>query len=112
MFAGFRKNFLAGFGYSLPLFVASALLHLIVFIFPYLALLISLFSGSSTGLWLSAVAISIIYIHRLILSLWFQWDPLYSLLHPIGVLWFQRLGIRVVADYLSGKKVEWKGRKV
>lgn len=112
MFAGFRKNFLAGFGYSIPLFVTGSILHLIVFIFPFLMLFTALLNGSTADLWLSVAAVSLIFIHRFMLSLWFQWDPLYSLLHPIGVLWFQRLGIRVLADYLSGKKVEWKGRKV
>lgn len=112
MFMGFRKNFLAGFGYSLPLFMLSALLHLIVYLFPWVIFIISLMSGNTVHLWLSATAISLTLIHRFLLSVWFNWDPLYSLLHPLGVLWFQRLGLYSLFDYFTGKKTEWKGRKV
>lgn len=112
MFAGFRKNFLAGFGYSLPLFLASALLHLVVFLFPWLMLIHSLVFGNSIHLWLSATALSLTLMQRLLLAVWFRWDPLYSLLHPLGVLWFQRLGLQVLLDHVTGTKALWKGRKI
>ncbi|WP_158278616.1 glycosyltransferase [Rhodohalobacter mucosus] len=112
LFTGLRKNFLAGFGYSIPLFLSAAILHLIVFILPFAALLWSLFYPSAAIFSLSALSVTLILFHRLMLSIWFQWDPIYSFTHPIGVLWFQWLGLVKLYDHFTGKKVNWKGRNV
>ncbi len=112
MFNGFRKNFLAGFGYSIPLFLLAAILHLIVFVLPFIVLPVAWYHIYERLFFLSASSIGIILMHRLILSVWFRWDPVYAFTHPIGVLWFQRLGIRSLIDYFSGTKPDWKGRKV
>ena len=112
IFEGFRKNFLAGFNNSVLLFIASAFLHLIVFISPLIGFIYALFIGSSIILFLSSASIALMLMHRLILSSWFRWDPIYSFTHPIGVLWFQRLGIRCLLDKLTGQKRSWKGRSV
>lgn len=112
IFEGLRKNFLAGFNYSVPLFILFALIHIVVFVLPFITLIISLFMGYTTMLFYSVIPVSIILLHRLWLSNWFEWNPLYSFLHPIGVLWFQRLGIVKLLDVLLGRKSEWKGREV
>ena len=112
MFEGFRKNFFAGFNHSLALFFLAMVLHLIVFILPFITVFYAIFAGLPTIFFLSAACIGLVLLHRLILALWFRWDPLYSFSHPLGVLWFQRLGLIKVVDYFTRRKVFWKGRKV
>lgn len=112
MFQGLRKNFLAGFSNSISLFILFALIHLVVFILPFITLMVSLIMGYSILQFYSVIPVSIILLHRLWLSNWFKWNPLYSFLHPVGVLWFQRLGIVKIIDRLLDRKSEWKGRKV
>lgn len=109
---GFRKNFFAGFGYSYPLFILAAAVHLIVFIAPFILLPASLPAGQPVWLFLSTAAVAMILLHRLILSVWFRWNPLYSMLHPLGVLWFQMLAAATMVDKLTGKKNIWKQRAV
>jgi chlorobactene glucosyltransferase len=112
MFSGFRKNFLAGFGNSVTLFLIAAIFHIVIYLFPFAALLGSLFTASFIILLISAFAIFLISLQRLILSAWFQWDPLYAFTHPLGVIWFQWLGIVKLYDRFIGKEVHWKGRPV
>ena len=112
MLAGFRKNFFPGFNHSQLLFICAATLHIIVFIMPIITLITSIVLFNAVLFFLSVACISLILIHRLILSVWFEWDPIYSFTHPIAVLWFQRLGIISLTDYWLGKKNEWKGRKL
>lgn len=112
MFDGLRKNFLAGFNNSLPVFITAALLHLLVFVLPFFTLIAAFLVGNIAMLYLSVASIGLILLHRLILSVWFRWDPLYSFTHPLGVLWFQRLGIIKVIDFVKGRKSSWKGRDV
>jgi len=112
MFSGLRKNFLAGFNYSLVKFISAAVLHLIVFIVPFIAIIYSLAAGKSEILFLSVITISIILLHRLWISNWFAWNPLYAFTHPIGVAWFQVLGFVKILDHIFQRKSDWKGRKV
>lgn len=112
IFEGFRKNFLAGFGNNLFFFSASALLHLIVFVMPILLLSFSLFTSEFRLLMISAGLLIWPILLRVALDSWNGWNLRYSLLHSLGVLWFQRLGVTVIVDKLSGRKVKWKGRGV
>ena len=112
MFEGLRKNFLAGFSNSLPLFITAAILHIIVFILPFFTLIWQIFNYNPPLLFLSIASITVIFIQRLIISLWFYWNPLYVFTHPLGVIWFQRLGFVKVVDKITGKSALWKGRAV
>lgn len=112
MFAGFRKNFFAGFNHSFILFTIAAILHAAVFILPFIIFIYSLIELNTILFFLSSACISLILIHRLILSIWFKWDPIYGFTHPIAVLWFQRLGLISLFDHWFGKKSSWKGRNV
>lgn len=112
IFEGFRKNFFPGFKYNYILFIASALYHLIVFVVPFISLIYSIFLGIPHLLFLSTASVSIILMHRLLLAVWFRWDPIYAFTHPLGVLWFQRLGIYSISDHFFGKKKRWKGRVI
>lgn len=112
IFAGFRKNFFAGFNHSITLFIFASILHLIVFILPFITLIYSLTVLNHVLFFLSIASISLVLLHRLILSAWFEWDPLYGFTHLIAVIWFQRLGVVSLVDHWIGKKSSWKGRKV
>lgn len=109
---GFRKNFLAGFNYNIPLFIIMGLLHIIVFLVPFLTLFYGFISGSVMHTFLSSAIILFFTLQRIILDSWFKWNPLYSLLHAAGVLWFQLLGIIVLRDYSKDLSVTWKGREI
>ena len=112
IFSGLRKNFLVGFGNSLTIFIAAAILHLIVFIVPFIGLAWASANPSPLLFSLSAFSVAMILLHRLMLAVWFRWDPVYSITHPLGVLWFEWLGLVKIADYLTGRKSTWKGRDV
>lgn len=112
MFEGLRKNFLAGFGNSLTFFIAAGVLHFTVFVLPFITFIYSLIFYSPALFSISIAIITIIFLHRLILSIWFKWSPVYGILHPLGVLWYLRLSFVKMWDHLSGKKVQWKGRDV
>ncbi len=112
MFQGFRKNFLAGFNYSIPKFLSAALIHIIVFIIPFYSIIHAWIFRYAEIFFMAAGVISLVLLHRLILAVWFRWNPIYAFTHPIGVLWFQWLGMVKIYDYLTGNKVLWKGRKV
>jgi chlorobactene glucosyltransferase len=106
---GFRKNFLAGFGYNLPIFIISAIGHIIVFVFPFV---VPFVTSDPTALLMSVSAVTLILLHRLLLASWFRWNMAYSFIHPVAVLWFQYLGIVVLADYLLKRKITWKNRPI
>lgn len=112
IFEGFRKNFLAGFNHNIFSFTLVALLHLVVFLIPFATLFYGLISGSVIYIALSAAVIMGFTLQRIIVDYWFEWNPVYSLLHGIGVLWFQVLGVTVLYDYYKGRPVTWKGRKI
>lgn len=108
MFEGLRKNFLAGFGNSLTTFLSAAFLHLIVFVLPFL----TWFHSNPAIAYLAVASVTLIFAQRLVLSVWFNWDPLFVFTHPLGVLWFQRLGGVKIIDRIAGRKTSWKGREV
>lgn len=101
---GFRKNFFAGFGYNVPFFIAAAAIHLVAYLLPFGFL----FSYPR----LASLLIAIPVIQRLILSRWYRWDLRFAFTHALGVMWFQALGIRVLADRMFRTKLQWKGRSV
>lgn len=109
---GFRKNFLAGFGYNLPVFILTGLLHVIVFLVPAIILPISVTMGNTMLLIWSAMPVALMLIHRFLMARWFGWQARYGLLHPVSVLWFQWLSLIVISDYLNDRDVQWKGREL
>ncbi|MCH8568479.1 MAG: glycosyltransferase family 2 protein [Balneolales bacterium] len=110
LFEGFRKNFLAGFDYNIPLFIMMAFLHLITFILPFIILLIVPFwDFPPIVILLTLLNITFIFLHRMILAGWMNWDISYSVTHVIGVGWFQRLGIVTLIDYFTNRDISWKG---
>ncbi len=112
IFEGFRKNFLHGFNKNVFLFSISALFHMLVYLFPVYTLLNGLWNSDASLILLSILALSLPVAQRILLSFWFRWKPVYALTHFLGVLWFERLGIRVLFDYISGREIRWKDRKL
>ncbi len=112
IFQGFRKNFLAGFGGNVAVFVLSALLHFVVFVIPPIALVFNLIDSEYLKALFWFVAVLLPVMQRTILNRWMRWDTWTSLTHLAGVLWFQYLGFVVLADKLTGRKAIWKGRSV
>lgn len=112
IFDGLRKNFFAGFHYSLTLFILFALLHLVIFILPFIALIAGITVGYPWMVLYSTLSVCLILLHRLWIAKQCNWNPFYAFSHPIGVLWFQWLGFIKIIDYLWDRKSEWKGRKI
>ncbi len=108
---GFKKNFLAGFG-NQALFILMGILHLVVFLFPVVALFYSWYSGFTDGMILSGFTLLLIFAQRSLIDHWFSWNIMYGLLHPFSVLWFQILGIVSLFRHYLGFKNSWKGRDV
>jgi len=112
LWEGFRKNFLAGFDHNIFLFLALGFLHLITFILPALVLPFLLFFATAKALTLCLLALGFMLLQRLIINHWFHWELSYSLLHPLGVVWFQLLGLQVLQDYFNGNSAVWKDRSI
>jgi len=112
LWEGFRKNFLAGFGHNLFLFIGMGLLHIITFMVPVILLPFLILGGASNALLLCLTAIGLMLWQRYIIDRWFEWDLRFGMLHPIGVGWFQLLGLRVLHDYLGNGAARWKERNV
>ncbi|SMO78307.1 glycosyltransferase [Fodinibius sediminis] len=108
LWQGLRKNFLAGFSHHIPSFMFMALLHAVVFLLPVLS--IPLLYDRDQLLLLFSAAVLLMLLQRMIINRWFDWPMYYALLHPLGVGWFQLLGIQVLRDHLSREAPEWKGR--
>ena len=112
LWEGFRKNFLAGFGHNLFLFVVMGLLHIVTFMVPALLLPFLILGGPSNALVLCLTAVGLMLWQRYIVDRWFDWDLRFGLLHPLGVAWFQLLGFQVLRDYFGDGTASWKERDV
>jgi len=109
---GFRKNFLAGFHYNIFLFVLAGIFHIIMYILPVVLFVYGLISSHQLILSLSFLVLALTLFQRILLADWFKWNKWYAFSHPLGVLWFQYLGILSVTDYLLKRNVNWKGRSI
>lgn len=113
LWQGLRKNFLAGFGYNLPLFFVMGLLHLMAYVMPlFTLLLLVIWGGSIILIGLCTAALLLMFAQRFIINRWFDWRISSALLHPLGVGWFQVLAIQVLKDYLTREAATWKGRSL
>lgn len=115
MYEGFRKNFLAGFNYNIPLFLMMAVLHIITFLLPVGTLIYALFEPGLIPerlLWLSGGLIVLTLLHRLILAMWMNWPKRHIFTHVIAVAWFQRLGLVTLWDFITKREVSWKGERI
>ncbi len=109
---GLRKNFLGGFNYSFIGFGLAGLLHITVYILPFIFLIIALINQHLAIMILSLTAILLMLVHRFILAWWYNWSFLAAFTQPLAVIWFQLLGVRLVLDYFKGNNVQWKERSV
>lgn len=109
---GLRKNFFTGFNKNVFFFVVMALVHLLVYVLPFIFLGVGIFKQNAELITQSLILASVILIQRMALSALFKWDMFYSLFHPLSVLWYQVLSIQCLIDYFTDKKAVWKGREV
>ncbi|WP_445666306.1 glycosyltransferase [Fodinibius sp. AD559] len=112
LWQGFRKNFFAGFGHNLVLFIGMGLLHIITFIIPILSLPFLFLWGSTKLTLLALAAVLLMYLQRFTVDTWFSWKLRYGFLHPLGVGWYQILGIQVLSDYFNEVSAQWKDRDI
>ncbi|MDZ7660636.1 glycosyltransferase family 2 protein [Fodinibius sp.] len=112
LWQGFRKNFFAGFGHNPFLFIGMGLLHIITFIIPILSLPFLFLWGSTKLILLALAAVVLMFLQRFTVDLWFGWKLRYGFLHPLGVVWYQLLGIQVLSDYFNGVSAQWKDRNI
>lgn len=112
LWEGFRKNFFAGFDHNIILFSIMGLLHLVTFILPVAVLPFLVLFGTTKSVILCLATVALMFLQRYIIDQWFDWKFRYGLLHPLGVGWFQTLGVRVLMDYVNGNSATWKDRAV
>jgi len=109
LWRGFSKNFYEGVGgHPLALIVVLAL-HLLLFVVPYLALLLAVLLGAG-GLAAAAAAGVLVNLSlRLIMALRYRHSPLSVLLHPIAVLLM--MGVLINSFRWSRRgEIRWRGR--
>ena len=113
MWNGFMKNFFAGFGYNVPLFLFMGIYHAVVYLLPPLVLMIGVVFPLPLPIFSFAVLASFLAImYRATVNSRQQWPILSSSLHFLGVLWFEALAIQILWNTARGKPTEWKGRKI
>lgn len=113
MYNGFRKNFLAGFNDNILLFMLMGVLHFITFLLPAAVLIASFFTFIHWTVGIPAlIGFTLMVINRFLLAFKLGWSIPYAFLHPLGVLWFQYLGLVVLFDRYMENPVYWKGEQV
>lgn len=110
MWEGFRKNFLAGFGGSSILFAVAALWNAAAWVLPWGGLAWGLMGGGPALALASAAALTLAMLQRLAVARLYGWGRAGAATHALGVLWFEALAARVLADRLTGRPPRWKGR--
>lgn len=112
IFQGFRKNFLAGFNYNIPFFLFSWILHLLGYILPWIVLITGMYSVNRFVMIVAGFMILSPVALRYFIDSENRWSLLYSPLHVLGVLWFNRLAWIVIIDRILGRRANWKNRSV
>lgn len=105
---GLRKNFFAGFGNKLLPFALAGLLHLLFFISPWVVV----FASGGIVKLLGTLSLGFILLVDYRLRLRFKWSLKWLWSNAFGVFWYVGLAWVCVFDHLSGRKVQWKGRKL
>ncbi len=110
MWQGFRKNFLGLFNNSVPAFVLMAILNFIIYVCPLVILASTIRTGNPLHAVLATGSLLLMLTHRIILANWYHWSKGMAFFHPLSVLWFHALGIRVLFDHYLGERARWKDR--
>ncbi len=102
---GFAKNILAGYGNSVPALVMGGVFHWLVFLFPWLLLLLPdfrLWGALLIVLGIGARALSAAFAHQRLFDAVFM---------PVSVLLFTRIAAQSIYWHYTGGP-RWKGRKI
>lgn len=108
---GFRKNFFAGFGYKIIPFTLAGLIHFWVYVLPFLMLPIALVIAPPLAIFLIP-SIFLIFLHRAMMNLIFNWPLRDFWMQPLSVIWFLRVAVITIQDYYLKRSVSWKNRKI
>lgn len=108
IWSGFRKNLFPAFRGQVG-FWLFMLLHGAVYLLPF-ALAFMVIDGSIVGVLFACAALAV-FVSRFLLALRFG-HPLWSaLLHPFAELFLLAIGIASWWQVVTGRGVEWKGRR-
>ncbi len=99
-FEGYAKNVYPAFGASIIAFFMATSFNLLLYVLPWLLLPFWDFA------WL---AILLSMLPRIISDWRNRYDPLWTLLHPIGIVIWAIIGLESLRRYRAGKII-WKGR--
>ncbi len=104
---GFSKNLYEGIGGSIPALVFVIALHLLFFVLPYVALILSPLWPA----WAVPAAVGVGLNIALRLGMALRWGhPLWSVLaHPVGIIGLLRIAVRSAIWSRQGR-IEWRGR--
>ena len=106
IWSGFRKNLFPAFR-TQAAFWAFMLLHAAVFLAPFV--LAALADGTAALLW--ACAAGAVVLARVALALRFGHPLWAALLHPVAEVFLLAIGIASWWQVVTGRGVEWKGRR-
>lgn len=108
IWSGFRKNLFPAFRGQVG-FWMFMLLHGAVFLAPF-ALAFLILDGSTAGMVFAGAATAVLAA-RLLLALRFGHPFWSALLHPLGEMFLLAIGIASWWRVVTGRGVEWKGRR-
>jgi len=115
IFNGFRKNFFAGFNYSLLPFILAWLLHFTVYVLPALVLVAALANilqlhEHTLIITMAGLIVLSATLQRLWVSKFLNWPFSTGFLYLPGILWFHMLAFVVIYDRFLKSGPTWKGR--
>lgn len=109
---GFSKNIFAGFEFSSITLFAVNLMYVLLFLLPFVLLVIELFLsfGSKANLYLLIYQVVLLYLARFLLAFRFQLGYLSAVLHPLGALSVPVIALNSWRWITFGVGAKWKGR--
>lgn len=108
---GFSKNIFAGFNFSSTVLFTVNIFYIILFIMPFVFLIISIVknsNGISAGFIL--IQVIILYLIRILLAIKFKLGCISTLLHPLGAIMVPAIAFNSWRWIASGSGAKWKGR--
>ncbi|MBL8195818.1 MAG: glycosyltransferase [Blastocatellia bacterium] len=106
LWKGFTKNFFASFSYSIIKLIGFIIFNLIIYIWPFIALLIA----TKTVLFITIFQILLVYLLRIILLKRHSYRIYSVLLHPVAIIVMLAISCNSIYSIISGRGVVWKDR--
>ncbi len=106
LWKGFTKNFFASFSYSIIKLIGFIIFNLIIYIWPFIALLIT----TKLVFFITIFQILLVYLLRVILLKRHSYPIFSVLLHPVAIIVMLAISCNSIYSIISGRGVTWKGR--